>query len=381
MQTIAQPFRSRRQRGGPIRRSRRSETLAALGDASFSGVETLAQRSGQALPTLGAAPTSYNHEVHSELLYELCASLVRCGIGRPSHWKQSGASGNVFAQNAIREAITNERLELLARNLEYHLQVADVIEHYGDDRALEASELAVLITSGNCGYLEIGTALEALEGEERGLGAAFYWEFTSSLYRVMRLYNHDDAMMREEQLHEWADQEDEESREQCEFPEVEKALPECIRATLKEGRPRRWLFNRRLLLKHQNGKLGSWIRRLRRIQRLARLYPKSGRDLGDGYYDSSPLPTLLVVFKQHDAIAACFDEESQYMLESSPEPSLSVVFSPQNDAEVSRARKIVERFVLINCELFQLVEEIQKGWEKTHERRDVDRRELSLRAA
>jgi hypothetical protein len=271
-------------------------------------------------------------------------------------------------------------MELLARNLEYHLQIADVIEHYGDDRALEASELAVLITSGNCGYLEIGNALEALEREERGLGAAFYWEFTSSLYRVMRLYNHDDAMMREEQLHEWADQEDEESREQYEFPEVKKTLPECIRATLKERRPRRWLFNRRLLIKHQNGKLGLWIQRLRRIQRLARLYAKSGRDLGDGYYDSSPLPTLLVVFKQHDAIAACFDEESQYMLESSPEPALSVVFSPRNDAEVANARKIVERFVLINCEVFQLVEDIQE-WEKRYERRDVDRGELSLRAA
>jgi hypothetical protein len=380
MQTVASPFRSRLQCGAQSHRPKRPKAPTAVGVASSPGVTTLARRTGQALPSLESVPVSYNHEVHSELLYELCGALVRCGIGQPCHWKQSEASGNVFAQTAIRQAITNKRLELLARNLEYHLQVADVIEHCGDDRALEASELAVLITSGNCGYLEIGNALEALEREERGLGAAFYWEFTSSLYRVMRLYNHDDAMMREEQLHEWADQEDEESEGEHEFPEVDKALPECIRVTLKESRPRRWLFNRRFLLKHRNGRFGSWIQRLRCIQRLARLYSKSGRDLGDGYYDSSPLPTLLVVFKQNDAIAACFDEESQYMLESSPEPALSVVFSPQNDADVAKARKIIERFVLINCELFQLVETIQE-WERTDERRDIDRRELSLRAA
>ena len=282
----------------------------------------MANRFGQALPTLENTATSYSHEVHSELLYDLCASLVRCAMGRPSHWTLSSGSGNQFVHNAIRASITDERLALLQRNIEYHLQIADVIEQYGYDRALESSELAVLVTSGNCGYLEIGEALDALEREEEGLGAAFYWQFTASLNRVLRLYNHDDAFLHEERLRECAEQEDEDNREQYEFPEVEEGLPECIRKTLKRGDGRHRLSDRRLLLKHQNGTFGVWIRRLRRIQRLARLYPRTGRDLADGYYDSAPLPSLLVVFKQHDVIAACFDEESQYMLEGTPEPAL-----------------------------------------------------------
>jgi hypothetical protein len=281
-------------------------------------------------------------------------------------------------QNAIRGAITDERLDLLERNLEYYLQIADVIERFGHDRALESSELAVLITSGNCGYFEIGEAIEALEKEESGLGAAFYWQLTYALYRVMRIYNHDDALMYEEQLREWAEQEEDEAREQHEFPEVEKGLPDCIRTSLKRRDNK--LRDRRLLLKHQSGGFGGWITRLRQLQRLSRLYPKAGRDLSDGYYDSDPLPTLLVVFKQHDAIAACFDEESQHMLEASPAPTLSIVFSPHDDAEVRNARRVVERFILLNCELFQLVEEIQ-NWGTPHERRDIDRGELSLRAA
>ena len=378
MQTITQPFGGRRERRASLHRSRGPETAAPLRDAPAIGVATLAGRFGQALPTLENVPTSYEHEVHSELLYDLCACLVRCGIGRPSHWKQSGGSGNRFVQNVIREAITDERLDLLERNLEYHLQVADVIERYGYDRDLESNELAVLISSGNCGYLEIGEALEALEKEEQGLGAAFYWQLTGSLYRVMRVYNHDDALMHEEQLREWAEQEEEEAREQYEFPEVEKGLPECMRKTLKHGGKR--LQGRLLLLKHRNGRFGAWIARLRRIQKLSRLYPKSGKDLADGYYDSAALPSLLVVFKQHDAVAACFDEESQHMLEGSSEPTLSVVFSPHDDAEVQKAKKIVERFIHFNCELFQLVEDIQ-NWGTNHERRDVDRGELSLRAA
>lgn len=379
MQRIPRTVGGRCERRTAVYEPGQPEAAATFGDASASGIETLAGRFGQALPTLENVPASYNHEVHSELLFDLCAALVRCGVARPSHWKQSGGSGDKFVQNAICEAITANRLDLLQRNIDYYLQIADVIEQFGDDRALEANELAVLITSGNCGYLEIGEALEALEAEERGLGAAFYWQFTYSLYRVMRLYNHHDAQVREEMLREWAEQEDEESREQYEFPEVEKGLPDCIRETLKCGDSEHQLRDRRLLLKHQHGKFRAWITRLRRIQRLARLYPKSGRDFGDGYYDSAPLPSLLVVFKQHDVICACFDEESQSMLEGSPEPALSIVFSPNDDEEVRKARKVVERFVLINCELFQLVEEIQ-SWGK-HESRDIDRGELSLRAA
>lgn len=378
MQRIPHPLRGRRDRRAPLHQSGGPETAATLRNAPAAGVETLAGRFGQALPTFENVPTSYEHEVHSELLYDLCACLVRCGIGQPSHWNRSNGSGNQFVQNVIRAAITDERIDLLERNLEYHLQVADVIERYGYDRGLESSELAVLINSGNCGYLEIGEALEALEKEESGLGAAFYWQLTSSLYRVMRVYNHDDALMREEQLREWAEQEEEEAREQYELPEVKKGLPECIRKTLKRGD--RQLRDRRLLLKRRNGKFGAWIARLRRMQTLSRLYPKAGKDLGDGYYDSAPLPTPLVVFKQHDVIAACFDEESQHMLESSPEPTLSIVFSPHDDAEVQLAKKVIERFILFNCELFQLVEDIQ-NWGSNHERRDVDRGELSLRAA
>jgi hypothetical protein len=48
------------------------------------------------------------------------------------------------------------------------------------------------------------------------------------------------------------------------------------------------------------------------------------------------------------------------MLEGSPEPALSIVFCPHNQDEVARTRKVVECFIAINCELFQLVEEIQQ---------------------
>jgi hypothetical protein len=63
---------------------------------------------------------------------------------------------------------------------------------------------------------------------------------------------------------------------------------------------------------------------------------------------------LLVAFKEHDAITACFDEEGQYMMEGTAEPTVCVVFSPRKPDEVRRTLRIVERFIALNCELFRI---------------------------
>ena len=234
------------------------------------------------------------------------------------------------------------------------------------------------IECGGAGYLKIGPALDALEEEAEGLGAAFYWSLIHALYRVMRIYDHSDALMYEEMLIESANEDDEENRTQYEFPEVEKALPACIQKTLKE----KWrLGDRRLLRAHGQGPHRSWIDRLRKMQRLSHLRLKQWREpLEDRYYDGPPLPSLLVAFKERDAITACFDEEGQHMLEGSSEPTVCVVFSPKKADEVRHAVRMIGRFVSFNAELFELVEELQE-WEKQNASSDSNRGEPSLRAA
>jgi len=68
------------------------------------------------------------------------------------------------------------------------------------------------------------------------------------------------------------------------------------------------------------------------------------------------------------------------MMEGTAEPTLRVVFSPRQADEVRHALRIVERFVALNCEVYQLVEAIQE-WEKRYEGSCIDRGEPSLRAA
>ena len=315
----------------------------------------------QALPELNTVPTAYSHELRAELLYDLCAAMVREGLAGLELWQKCEGSSVVFAQRAIVEAIGEERWNLLQRNVEYHFSVSDVAERDGEETLLGRGRLAVTIECGSAGYFKIGPVIAALEEEAAGLGAAFYWTLTYALYRVMRIYNHDDALQYEERMKEYAE-DDEENRAQYEFPEVEKALPECIRNTLTSEDRRAFLRRtRRLLAKHRSGRYGSWIERLRRFDRLSRIrLPVDAAFREDGGYDSIPLPSLVVAFKDHDAIVACFDEESQYMLEGSAEPTLGLVFSPQNPEEVKTAIRMISRFVALNVVLFEMVEDIQK---------------------
>ena len=173
----------------------------------------------------------------------------------------------------------------------------------------------------------------------------------------------------------------EETPEQYGFPEVEKALPACIQKTFIGEYRVRAAPARKLLSCHKKGKYRSWIEKLRHIERLSRLrLPSDDSFREDGGYDTMPLPSLVVAFKEHDAIVACFDEESQYMLEGSAEPTLGVVFSPWNTSEVRRALRSVSRFIALNSELFQLVEELAE-WEKDHAGTHIDRGEPALRTA
>jgi len=369
------------------RRLRSDQALCAAGQlsapdaartTSSNGIATLAPAFGQALPSLADVRAEYSHEVNAELVYELCATLVREGLGTAETWKKSGGNALAFAQHVMMSAIGTERGDLLQRNVEYHLEVSDQLGRAGSDAELESGQLVVTVECGGSGYFRIGPALDALEAEAEGLGAAFYWALTFALYRVMWIYNHDNALMYEERMRDYAAEDDAENQGQYEFPEVEKALPECIRKTQKHESPDWKAHDRALLRRYRNGKFSSWFERLRRIQCLSRLPLKQSREiLESGYYDDPPLPSLLVAFKEHDAITACFDEEGQSMMEGTAEPTVCVVFCPCKPEQVRHAIRIVNRFIALNCALFELVEEIQE-WEKRDASTSIDRGEPSL---
>ena len=381
MPRIRQPRSLRVPSHRSLQRGQPSTALASNGVVGAHGIATLAPAFEQALPRLDQVPTAYSHEFNAELLYDLCAALTLEGLGTPESWEESGGDALVFSRQAIMSGIGEDRWNLLSRNVEYQLQVSDLGQQDVYDTAFEPGKLVMTIECGGSGYLKLGPAIEALEAEAEGLGAAFYWTLTYALYRVMRLYNHDDAMQYAERMREYDEEEDQGEGAQYEFPDIEKALPECIRRNLTHDHKGWTLDARRLLRTCRNGRYGGWIEKLRKIEQISRASVSHSADyLQSGRYDSEPLPTLLVSFEEHDAITACFDEEGQYMLEGNAEPALAIVFSPTNADEVRHALRAVGRFLALNQTLFELVEELQ-AWEKSHAGAHFDRGEPSLRAA
>ena len=343
-------------------------------------MRTLAPAFGQVMPTLVGVPLTYSHELHGELLFNLCAALTREGLGTPAIWKRCDGSCVTFAEQAILGAIGKETWDLLRRHSEYHLSVSDVGTRDGDDAPMGEGLLAVTIECSSYAYLKVGPVIAALEQEMEGLGAAFYWGLLHALYRTMRIYDHEDAMRYEEMMREGAEQ-DADNQGQYEFPEVEKEMPPCVRSSWNGNFGVNVRQSRRLLSLARNGRYRSWIDRLRNIERLARLALRTDPEfIEQGGYDGPPLPSLLVTFEPNDAVMACFDEEAQSMMEYSSEPTFAVVVAPDDPGQVKRAVRMVSRFVALNRELFLLVEEVEE-WEKRYEGSHLDRGEPSLRAA
>jgi hypothetical protein len=101
----------------------------------------------------------------------------------------------------------------------------------------------------------------------------------------------------------------------------------------------------------------------------------------EGEYDDPPVPSLLLVFRENDAIEACFDHESERYNETTNEPSCAVCFRPEIAEEFDAALRTMAIFLRINIELADLIT-LLSGWEEEkHAGQREHRTEPSLRAA
>jgi hypothetical protein len=235
--------------------SRSSERTAAATDLALLG-----QGCGETLPSLHRIPTSYRLETNGERLYRLCLALVERNLADEKLWQQTGKVAVVFARTAVQRLTEEFAGGTLETKVDYCFEIRDDLgTGYWRGGSLGEGKLMAAFELQACGYLKIGTALEALEEHERFLGAAFYYLLRSSLYRWILIYDHTDAECYNEQLHEWMEQDEPESRDAYEFPEVEEAIPEPVR-TAKD-----WTYRsaRRLLRRHLQGPHSVWIQSTR----------------------------------------------------------------------------------------------------------------------
>jgi len=103
MQRIAPTLSLCGRGNGSLRRSRQQPPGGAIGIVAPVGIKTLAASFIQALPVLDGVPTAYSHEFHAELIYDLCAALVREGLGKPETWQECGENAQVTVTASAEE--------------------------------------------------------------------------------------------------------------------------------------------------------------------------------------------------------------------------------------------------------------------------------------
>lgn len=310
------------------------------------------------LPSLQGVETTCSYQPNAAAIFAVCRALVERDWADASYWNAVGREALPFASGALNRMLGKVWDERLDRLVRFQFTITDSVGEDGP-QVREAGKLVATIESETAGYLIIGPALHRLEQQHRGLGAAFYQLLQSALASWIRIYDHTDASYYEENLRDMMENDDPEHQEAYEFPKVSESIPGFLTG---DEEPEVYA-SRSLLRRFLSSPCGDWIERLLRICQLSRLRVHHER-VGD-YYDDPPLPSLLVVFQQHDAIEASFDAEAQYFYEVTHEPVFAVPFSLNDESECDAAIRSVATFFRLNRELFELVEILNK-WEESH---------------
>ena len=343
--------------------------------AAAPGISLLAQNPGLEFPSMRGVRGKYVHEVNGKRLYTLCRALVTLGLGDEKLWREADEAPAGFVQTIAHGLIDKICGESHKDTLSISCEIRDNLGT-GSWRGSPIGDghLAVLFEAEQYGYVAIGEAIRALEEQERFLGASFYLLLCRSLYRWARIYTHHDAEMYDENLHEWAECDDPQNRDSYEFPRLDEAIPECVQTLEKsEG----WTAKemRMLLRRHRNGPCGGWIDKVLAIHRLSR----SNRRLMqlEGEYDYPPLPLLLVVFRENDAIHACFDQESDSFNQGDNEPTCAICFLPEDKEDCDAALRTAATFLKLTREIAELINLLNK-YEEQHARQHQHRAQSAL---
>ncbi len=298
----------------------------------------MAQGTGLLLPRLAGVPPIHRVVADDRLAVLLAKSLVELDIGVPEDWKKAECDPTSFTRLTLERWINAHGDVAIRRRFLLVAAISDTPCEWAERDESKPSQLFLIVepSEASCGCVTFSPTLELLEKVHPQLPATFFSLFVGALNRWTRVYDFRDAEERAEMLREWAAQEPD--ADQYEIPDVQASIPACMRQTALNG-------GELASLKAKIGdplaaKLVEAAINLDRVSAEAKR-PELGDDVGQQLSDCNPpLPCLLAVFAEADAIAACFDEEAQGMLEVTPEPNLIIPFDSTHTESVRAAFQV-----------------------------------------
>ena len=313
-----------------------AKRIASVAAARLASAPDLMATGDQlSLPRLEGVPQEYLYSTGDSALIALARTLVELDLAAPEDWESAHRDPGMYVLKTIERRIAAHGGAAIRRRFDLYATLGSDLDEYSDNNEEnpDGRQLYLTVDPDRCGFVVLGPTLELLEKVHPQLPATFYSLFARALNAWARVYDFHDAEDRVTMLKDWIAGEADE--DQYEIPDVEGCIPACIKERVLSRRKLREV--RAQLGARQAGLLIDAVLDLADISRHAKrpeLTEQMREQLGD---TNPPLPSLLVVFVEGDAVEGSFDEDSQTMMEATPEPSVILPFNAHQRGSVRQA--------------------------------------------
>src|SRR5579875_1181188 len=308
--------------------SRRTARLA-------SAHPLMAQGSGSAIPRLDGIPMVHHWVADDTLAVMLAKSLLELDIAVADDWQRPEHDPSSFIGLTLERWSEAHGGTAIRRRFILEARISTSPCSWADENESNPQRLFFTLEPSEAACVVFGPTLTLLRGFHPGLPATFFYQFVAALNRWIRVYDLRDAQERIENLKDWIANEPD--ADQYELPDVQGSIPPCMKQPplgLKELSRLVGQITEPLAAKLLAGLLV--LKKESEKAERARLDDGIGELLSDC---NPPLPALLAIFAESDGIASAFDEESEGMMEVTPEPNLIIPFDPGNRESVDGAFK------------------------------------------
>jgi hypothetical protein len=305
----------------------------------FVAADLMPCGTGVTLPQLAGIQPELQWVSDDRSLVTLSKNLVELSLSDPRDWAGCGKDPGKFLVTTVHRWIDGNGASQIRRRFDLHLTITDTILAYPDRDAVE-DKLFLIIDPESAGYVVLKPAIELLESVHSRLPASLFHSLIGSINQWMRTYDYRDAEEHAELLREWAGSDD--NPDDYEFPDVERCTPKSLKGpTLGTHGITRTLTST------ADPAIRRMLEAMLRLNAVSKRYsrPKMTEQIQEELNDCNPpLPSLLAVFSEHDAVEGCFDEESQTAYEMEPQPTLIIPMDIKNAASVKRAFESLRGF-------------------------------------
>jgi hypothetical protein len=293
--------------------------------------------------------------------------LIQLGIGSPSDWTARGREPAKFLRRTLDRFVKSHAEPAIDGAFELSVTLSTAPHEWCEtEDEPDGSQMFIYMEAASCGFVNLGPALTLCEKEDPRLPVTFARLFLRGLGRLFRIYDDRDA---EEHLSllEGSYDPEEEREALAALPDRKNVLPACMnRRPL--GRRALKAILARMAPRSRVLRLLQATLELDRISRRVRL-PEIPEPVREMFCDCNPpVPILLSIYQQGDAIETCFDDESQSMLEQSPEPWPLIPFNGTDPKSTKQAFGCLSG-ALETLAAARRVLELVPGWEAIRQER------------